>query len=709
LGDFLNYKFYFSDFIVDPQANLLIKQSSEKRLEPKVITLLSLLASSDNKVISKQQIRDVIWPNVVVGDEAIARAIFTLRKALADDAKNPTYIETIPKKGYRFLVKVSLTQDKSDSSLVKVTPDLTDGLSVKRQRKPTLSLINIMITLFTVAFLVTTILWAFNNNQTDFSSIDRILPVTNTVGNERNFSINHLTNEMVYVHDNGGKIALYVKGLSGKEPVRKITEYDGLLYTPLWLGQETLLYIRAVKGQYQVVRQHKQQEIEVLYQSSNGIYGLALNPASANNVTFVEVNFKQERPFVLQRLSFITGKVSSLSHEYPNMPEASYCIVYSADGSHLFFSSYQEPKTQVYSLELKSAIITAIGEPFDRIEHLALGNRGQLLVSGTHSNIQGLWSVTLDAGSTYLILPASSGQEIINAGVDKQGIVYYSNYERSLDLKLANTSDDSLESLAALNTSADEDGGIFSEDGKFIYYVSNRTGYSEVWSYQIENTRNQQITWFEADYINRPAISQSGKYLAIVYQKNNFNLAVINTSDGDVVNSKKLNVMKFPLAWSKDERFIYISEHRLQVNLYQYDRETLTENLIQNFAGLSVKASDDGENITFFDFKYNGVVEKNLKTGLITKLFSPINDIKDLIPGQVTVNEQHVFYQQHKDKKTLLIQESLTSKDHIKSMAKLIELTEYVNISDISADGQKLLYSKYGIPQGGIMKMQLTD
>jgi len=80
-----------------------------ERLEPKVMDLLFLLASRPGQPFSKDEIMDRLWPNVIVGDDTLARAVSRLRKALGDDPKAPRFIETLPKRGYRLIAPV--TQD----------------------------------------------------------------------------------------------------------------------------------------------------------------------------------------------------------------------------------------------------------------------------------------------------------------------------------------------------------------------------------------------------------------------------------------------------------------------------------------------------------------------------------------------------------------------------------------------------------------------
>lgn len=71
------------------------------RLEPRVMDLLFLLARRPNEVFSREEIQAALWPEAVVGEDALARLVFKLRKALGDDPKAPRFVETLPKRGYR--------------------------------------------------------------------------------------------------------------------------------------------------------------------------------------------------------------------------------------------------------------------------------------------------------------------------------------------------------------------------------------------------------------------------------------------------------------------------------------------------------------------------------------------------------------------------------------------------------------------------------
>jgi transcriptional activator of cad operon len=87
----------------------LSRDGTVVRLEPKVMDLLFLLAARPGEVFTRDDIMTALWPNIIVGDDTLARAVSRLRKALADDAKEPAYIETLPKRGYRLIAQVTDT------------------------------------------------------------------------------------------------------------------------------------------------------------------------------------------------------------------------------------------------------------------------------------------------------------------------------------------------------------------------------------------------------------------------------------------------------------------------------------------------------------------------------------------------------------------------------------------------------------------------
>ena len=94
------------DWKVDPSRNELARGSESVHLEPKAIEVLAHLAARPGEVVGREELLSKVWPGVIVGDDALTQAIIKLRKALGDDAQEPRYIETIPKRGYRLIAAV---------------------------------------------------------------------------------------------------------------------------------------------------------------------------------------------------------------------------------------------------------------------------------------------------------------------------------------------------------------------------------------------------------------------------------------------------------------------------------------------------------------------------------------------------------------------------------------------------------------------------
>jgi adenylate cyclase len=94
------------EWSVDRLANELRRGEESARIESKAMEVLLVLAAQAGEVLSRDALIDAVWPGVVVGDEVLTQSIIKLRRALGDNPRAPTYIETIPKRGYRLIASV---------------------------------------------------------------------------------------------------------------------------------------------------------------------------------------------------------------------------------------------------------------------------------------------------------------------------------------------------------------------------------------------------------------------------------------------------------------------------------------------------------------------------------------------------------------------------------------------------------------------------
>jgi TolB-like protein/DNA-binding winged helix-turn-helix (wHTH) protein len=110
------------DWSVEPALDALRRGGEVVHLEPKAMELLVFLATRPGEVASREELLSAVWPGVAVGDEALSQVVAKLRKALGDDVRAPTYIETISKRGYRLIAPVSALERGSPATSVPLKP-----------------------------------------------------------------------------------------------------------------------------------------------------------------------------------------------------------------------------------------------------------------------------------------------------------------------------------------------------------------------------------------------------------------------------------------------------------------------------------------------------------------------------------------------------------------------------------------------------------
>ncbi|MEA2876496.1 MAG: hypothetical protein QOF14_1692 [Hyphomicrobiales bacterium] len=96
----------FGRYRLEPRGGLM-SGAREVKLTPKALALLSFLAERPGEVITKEELFGAVWPETTVGDAALVTCIQELRRALRDDARKPHYIETLHRRGYRFIGKTA--------------------------------------------------------------------------------------------------------------------------------------------------------------------------------------------------------------------------------------------------------------------------------------------------------------------------------------------------------------------------------------------------------------------------------------------------------------------------------------------------------------------------------------------------------------------------------------------------------------------------
>jgi DNA-binding winged helix-turn-helix (wHTH) protein/tetratricopeptide (TPR) repeat protein len=100
----------FGPYTLDPSAYRLTRDREVIQLSPKIIDLLLYLVARQPALVSKDDLFKALWPDVAVTDNALTQAVSELRQALHDDPAKPAYIQTVARRGYRFIAPVTGAQ-----------------------------------------------------------------------------------------------------------------------------------------------------------------------------------------------------------------------------------------------------------------------------------------------------------------------------------------------------------------------------------------------------------------------------------------------------------------------------------------------------------------------------------------------------------------------------------------------------------------------
>jgi DNA-binding winged helix-turn-helix (wHTH) protein len=110
----------FGLFEADLETGELRKQGMKIRLQDQPFEILAILLRRPGQIVTREELRQTLWgtDTFVDFDRSLNKAINRLREALEDSAENPRFIETIPKRGYRFIAPVEPTQAAAMGSAV---------------------------------------------------------------------------------------------------------------------------------------------------------------------------------------------------------------------------------------------------------------------------------------------------------------------------------------------------------------------------------------------------------------------------------------------------------------------------------------------------------------------------------------------------------------------------------------------------------------
>jgi Tol biopolymer transport system component/DNA-binding winged helix-turn-helix (wHTH) protein len=228
----------FGAFEVDLRAGELRKDGAKLKLTGQPFQVLTILLEQPGEVVTREELQKRLWPDTFVDvDHNLNSAINKIRELLGDSAESPHFVETLPRRGYRFVAPVEGTQ----------TTEVPGGSGVRKEsrmpwvRRPSI-LLFVLVLLAAVGFFI------YRRLQSPASLAQRTLTrLTFDDGLQIGATWSPDGRFIAYSSDRGGKFDIWVQQVSGGDPVQ-ITKGPGHNWQPDWSPDGKFIAYRSENG-----------------------------------------------------------------------------------------------------------------------------------------------------------------------------------------------------------------------------------------------------------------------------------------------------------------------------------------------------------------------------------------------------------------------------------------------------------------------------
>jgi Tol biopolymer transport system component/DNA-binding winged helix-turn-helix (wHTH) protein len=584
----------FGAYELEMRSGELRKHGLRLKLQEQPRQILMLLLEQRGDAVTRDQIQKRLWPEgtFVDFDNAINSAVRKLREVLNDTAENPRFIETVARRGYRFVAPVE-TRVEADPG-----PELANGASVPGP----LALSPVVmagahrkwqwLAAVAVIALIAVVLSIQRHTAGATGIVNlQVVPLTANPGLELQPSFSADGSRIAYSWNGmeGGPFAIYTKLIGAGDPVR-ITRDDARDFSPAWspdgrwvaalrdLGQQNaVLLIPSSGGQPREltrVNKFRGQNPDCIQSGPHicgfNYWGSLLSWSPDGRYLFTSAYPGPNSPRAIIRISSETGAQTVITSPLAGT-DGDYGATPSPDGRSLAFARIVGAKTgDVYVLPLSSAAladgaarrVTTDGADVESLAWIADGR--ELVFSSNRSGRRELWSVDA-AGSAPPRRVAGVGENGMDLAVSRDGkrLAYTrGGYTGSLwKIPIAGLKAGRPVRVTA-STARDKYSHI-SPDGKRIAFQSARSGVDEIWLCDADGGHAFQLTNLGKGMSGSPRWSPDGRSIAFDSNvEGNWDIYVINVAGG-----KPRRLTTHPLVdavpnWSRDGQWIYFSSTR---------------------------------------------------------------------------------------------------------------------------------------------------
>ncbi|NBB87751.1 MAG: hypothetical protein GVY12_16200 [Bacteroidetes bacterium] len=478
--------FRVGDWMVRPTLNRLRRGDVEQSVEPKVMQTLVCLARRPGEVVTKEVFMDEVWEGTVVSDDVLARSISELRKALGDDARDPTYIETIRKSGYRLLVPVTPGAPRTPAAAHLASFDDSSGVLDGPSARGRLRIVATVAGV--AAFCVGVLLGWLMGQRVDDSrgtSPPRARPLITFPGGVAEPRVSPSGDRVAFVWRPGPEAfeQLYIKQVGAEIPLR-LTDAQAAHASPAWAPDgQSLAFVQRTgdtAGLY-MISSIGGRPRPLLILENQRIQSIDWIPDSTRQAFVLSLQDETRGPYRVH--TYDVDRDSLYQHSAPAPHGAGDAHVRaSPDGQQVAFVRTWVPGRQDVFVAAREepGVARRVTADSAAVTGIAWTPEGDaLLVTSDRDGGSALWSFPLDGAAPTWMRSASSQSALAHPSLTADGRrLVFSEHRRSLGMwRVALGDVDTVAALQAFATSTRSDfAPAVAPDTQRVAFISTRTG-----------------------------------------------------------------------------------------------------------------------------------------------------------------------------------------------------------------------------------------
>lgn len=692
----------FGAFRLDPARRLLFRQDEAIPLTSKVFDTLLVLVENRGQAVTKEELMKAVWPDTFVEENNLTQNISTLRKVLGESPNDHSYIETIPKLGYRFVATVV---------------DGTGGPWLNRRRALWIA----AGVLPALAIAAGALLFFGQRIKTPAPSLMPV-PLTAYPGDEWQPSFSPDGNQVAFAWNgkNRDNFDIYAKLIGTDQPLRLTTDPAEDLY-PAWSPDGRLIaFARSIRPAASLAPRYPRKRAdrhgiflipaiggperklaETGAPLPNGFPRrlLAWSPDSKWLVTS-DRNVREE-PAGLFVLSVATGEKRRLTYP-PAHTIGDVEPAFSADGRTLVFRRVLTLGIGDLCLLALTAELASKGEPrrLTSGDQLALSPAwtpdGREIVFASGQELSGgfsLWRIPVNGSAPPRQLEFAGNRNDFPA-ISRQGRLAYTSISWDQNIWSVELSGPGGKTGAPQRFIAST--GIngspqFSPDGRHISFLSNRSGNKELWICDRDGSNSMQLTSMRAPIIGSPRWAPDGE--RIIFDSNRegqYELYVVSANGGVPQRLTTHPANDSVGRWSQDGRWIYfVSDRSGQGQVWKMPWPTSGREgeavQVTRDGGYMAVESPDGR---FLYFSKSGAMPSLWRIPLHGGEETLV--LESVMPAYFAVTKEGIYFSSTRDRRSIQFLNSITGRS-----APILALDGWTDGGlSVSPDGRTLLFAQ---------------